>query len=457
MVINIDMIGVDMDKFIIEQSDENIMPLGGLPLAGYLLEITNLENRFNKVPIKGLKNTTKLENFEVMTSYLGLLLQGKNDFQNIEEYRGDIFFSEALGINKVPSASRLRQRLDMMPIIMTEIIKEESCKLLNKNKVKLGTCIDEFIPLDIDVSPFDNSNSQKEEIGYTYKKFMGYAPIFAYVGQDEGYLVNLELRNGKQHCQKNTPEFLKKSIQYTKKITESPICVRMDSGNDSSDNIDICLKANVDFIIKKNLRRENRRRVYQKALIEAERGNAIKREAREGKYYIYGKTTSAPGDLDKEIDLAYKVTVRSITRDGQFTVIPEIEVEMFWTSMDYSSEEIVELYHKHATSEQFHSELKTDMDLERLPSGKFKTNDLILHIGLLAYNILKIIGQNTIGNPHVPIRKNVKRRRIKTVIRDMILSAAKFVKHSRQKFIKFGKHNKWFAVINDLYQEIIPC
>ena len=151
------------------------------------------------------------------------------------------------------------------------------------------------------------------------------------------------------------------------------------------------------------------------------------------------------------------MTVRSITRDGQFTVIPEIEVEMFWTSMDYSSEEIVELYHKHATSEQFHSELKTDMDLERLPSGKFKTNDLILHIGLLAYNILKIIGQNTIGNPHVPIRKNVKRRRIKTVIRDMILSAAKFVRHSRRKFIKFGKHNKWFAVINNLYQEIIPC
>jgi len=145
-------------------------------------------------------------------------LQGKNDFQNIEEYRGDIFFSEALGINKVPSASRLRQRLDMIPITATKIIKEESCKLLNKNKVKLGTCIDEFIPLDIDVSPFDNSNSQKEEIGYTYKKFMGYAPIFAYVGQDEGYLVNLELRNGKQHCQKNTPEFLKKVFSIQKKL-----------------------------------------------------------------------------------------------------------------------------------------------------------------------------------------------------------------------------------------------
>ena len=35
----------------------------------------------------------------------------------------------------------------------------------------------------------------------TAKGFDGYAPIMAYIG-DEGYLVNTELREGKQHCQK---------------------------------------------------------------------------------------------------------------------------------------------------------------------------------------------------------------------------------------------------------------
>ena len=39
------------------------------------------------------------------------------------------------------------------------------------------------------------------------------------------------------------------------------------------------------------------------------------------------------------------------------------------------------LYRQHATSEQFHSEFKTD--LERLPSGKFPTNDLVMHLGVL--------------------------------------------------------------------------
>lgn len=44
----------------------------------------------------------------------------------------------------------------------------------------------------------------------TYKRTDGFAPIFGYIGR-KGYLSNLELREGKQHCQKNTPEFLNHS------------------------------------------------------------------------------------------------------------------------------------------------------------------------------------------------------------------------------------------------------
>ena len=40
-------------------------------------------------------------------------------------------------------------------------------------------------------------------------------------------------------------------------------------------------------------------------------------------------------------------------------------------------------------------EVKTDMDPERLPSGKFATNALILELGMIAYNILRMIGQGT--------------------------------------------------------------
>ena len=60
---------------------------------------------------------------------------------------------------------------------------------------------------------------------------------------------------------------------------------------------------------------------------------------------------------------------------------------------------VIALYADHATHEQFHAEIKTDLDLERLPCRKFATNDLLLTLGALAYNILRMIGQKTLQGP----------------------------------------------------------
>ena len=55
-----------------------------------------------------------------------------------------------------------------------------------------------LVPLDIDVTAFDNSKLHKEGISRTYKNFDGYAPIMAYI-RTEGYGCNFELREGSQH------------------------------------------------------------------------------------------------------------------------------------------------------------------------------------------------------------------------------------------------------------------
>lgn len=56
--------------------------------------------------------------------------------------------------------------------------------------------------------------------------------FFAYIGT-EGYLCNAELREGKQHCQSGTPEFLSETISAAKQMTDKPLLFRMDSGNDA--------------------------------------------------------------------------------------------------------------------------------------------------------------------------------------------------------------------------------
>ncbi len=56
---------------------------------------------------------------------------------------------------------------------------------------------------------------------------------------------------------------------------------------------------------------------------------------------------------------------------------------------------------------------KSDMDLERWPSGKFNTNYLICSLAAVTMNILRLMGQNALQSQDSPVRHPAKRRRIK--------------------------------------------
>ena len=62
----------------------------------------------------------------------------------------------------------------------------------------------------------------------------------------------------RQHCQNGTPDFLKETLGIVRQITTDSILLRMDSGNDSQDNLDLSIEyPNTEFIVKRNLRRES--------------------------------------------------------------------------------------------------------------------------------------------------------------------------------------------------------
>ncbi|MER2080594.1 MAG: hypothetical protein ABS876_03625 [Ruminococcus sp.] len=83
--------------------------------------------------------------------------------------------------------------------------------------------------------------------------------------------------------------------------------------------------------------------------------------------------------------IVYEIVERTSAPDGQIFLIPEYELKMYWTNLVDSNDEIIKLYHTHGECEQFHSEIKTDMGVERLPSGKLDTNELTL----IAYYFLR--------------------------------------------------------------------
>ena len=65
----------------------------------------------------------------------------------------------------------------------------------------------------------------------------------------------MELREGSQYCQNHTPEFLRQTLGLSHKLTDRQLLIRMDSGNDSAENMGILIEDGSWFIVKRNMYR----------------------------------------------------------------------------------------------------------------------------------------------------------------------------------------------------------
>ena len=437
-------------NIIVEFTNERIIPAGGLSVVGALLGKSDFVKKLNRMDVTKKRSQHQIKNGDILLTYLGMLCMGKPYFEAVHEMDDDKeFYKAALGITRnIPSEETLRQRMDDIGDSLRQTILEENIALLLANDIKPTALENGYVPVDIDVTPMDNSKSKKEGVSRTYKGFDGYAPMMAYIGT-EGYAINFELREGKQHCQKGTVEFLQETIELCKKLTDQPLLIRLDSGNDSIDNVVVLMDSGCYFIIKRNLRRESKEDWFDMAKQFCKNIE----NPRDGKTVYKGSDwkTVTSKQFDKEFTLraGYEITERTIDKNGQFYLIPDIEVETWWTNLGVDDQEIINLYHAHGECEQFHSEIKTDMDLERLPSGKFNTNALILELAIMAYNILRMIGQGTIGGRAPRQKRDVKRRRLHTVISNLIMMACHITSHARQLIMGLGKSNVWRHIFAD--------
>lgn len=118
-------------------------------------------------------------------------------------------------------------------------------------------------------------------------------------------------------------------------------------------------------------------------------------------------------------------------------------------------QEVIDLYKDHATHEQFHAEFKTDLDLERLPSGKFETNYLVCAMAALAMNILRLMGQNALLSKDAPLRHAAKRRRMKTVLQELMFKAARMIRHAGQWVLGLGANDSAYTVFERLYGQLV--
>ena len=433
-----------MKRIRVELSNERLITPSGLTLVGAALGKSDLVKRSNHMAVDKKRSQPQIKNGDILLTYIGLLCQGKTSFDSVREFHEDPdYFKAALGISyAIPSAETLRQRMDAIGSSLREDILQANITMFKTIGVEPTALENGHVPLDMDVTPFDNSKTSKEGVSRTYKGFDGYAPMMAYIGT-EGFLVDTELREGKQHSQKGTPAFLRQTLTLARQLTSKPLLVRMDSGNDAAENLGILIEDGSWFVIKRNLRAAEKKEEWLEKVQDCCKDI---RNPRDGKTVYVGSSwkdvpykTSSGEKKTICMRIVYEIIERTIDKHGQFLFPADIEVNTFWTNLGCSDDEVIDLYHAHGESEQYHSEIKTDMDVERLPSGKFDTNELVLELTVLAYNILRIIGQLSLKSSRSPKTKRpVKRRRIRTVISNLILIAGHVTEHARQVVLALG-------------------
>lgn len=452
-----------MRRIEVKQLDYDLTPVGGLALVGHYLKAlgpqwTALERA---LPVRA-----GVSNSDVLRSYLGLLAQGKSDFDAVENYRGDKFFKESLGIGLLPSSPTLRQRLDGQAQALFEHVPGMIERLLGSQRPDYGVLPCGWLPLDVDTFAMDNGGTRKEGVGRTYAGVDGYCPLAAYLGA-HGFCLELALRPGVQHSARETDFNLERVIPMAQRLSaggpKAPILERLDAGFDSvalMRSIEACNQAGqpqVDWLIKWNPRSVDRAALLARLDVDA---NTQWHQPREGKRVTVWEEALQIEDISRPLRRVLRLVERTIDRHGQQLIVPEIDLEGWSTSLSaepFNAEKIIALYADHGTHEQFHAEFKTDLDLERLPSGKFDTNYLVCQLAALAMDILRLMGQRGLLGPDAPVRHAAKRRRIKTVIQELIYRAGRIIESGRRLILGLGANDRAAQAFERLNGELFAA
>jgi len=434
------------------QCSEEINSNGGLSIVSRRLDENLALGYWND--LQPASANSRYEIVQIIRSMVGLMALGYSDYAAIAKVADDRLFRMVAGGN-VPSEATFRQRMDAIAAGEKWQSVLDACVVEDLRKIKLTSLtVDghEMIPLDIDVSVLVDTASHKEGIGITYHKVKGYAPIFCYAGR-EGYMVANELREGTQHSEKGAVLFLKRcvGIMLAAGYHAEKLLVRVDSGHDAGDFIAALTELGVHYIVKRNLRKES-----PEQILDTIRSSADQLKNRPGKITYTGfRSDKIPvGMTQYHGFIAVRAVERTITADGQRQLIPLVKTDCWWTNLIGSVEQCVALYEDHGTSEQFHSELKSDMGIELLPSGKMKTNALVLGLTTLAFNCLRFIGQAALQLASAKTKKSTvtpMRYRLRTVLLDFIKVGCKLVSHAHRMFIKFGRHCIVFRQLKEIY------
>ncbi|MGG3422241.1 transposase [Heyndrickxia faecalis] len=357
-----------MKNLRIEQTNEMILDKFGMGIVEFLISQTHLASRLNSAKSETIKRNPGYSNGDIAKAYIGLLCLGKNKFAEIEPLRSDYDFRPFLKLERVPSPAVLEHRLDEAALSeeWKQIILEESLHLLRKAGAPINPVTIQgksFIPVDV-------------------------AMPFAFIGK-EGYCLSFGQETSV-------------SVRAAEQLAEGAFLWRLEA-KEGSEIAAKLLDLNIDFVMKLQ--------TDASTWVETARKHGTCSSEREGKNVYFGSVaeTNTTAGAKKPAYYVFKLIETTIDKNGQILLIPEYEADVYMTTLDIPPEAVPRLYDEHRkVCKSLRREFMSDLGFKQLPSRNQKTNELALHFGIYAYNLLRFAGQG-----------KARLKRIRETIRDL--------------------------------------
>jgi hypothetical protein len=165
---------------------------------------------------------------------------------------------------------------------------------------------------------------------------------------------------------------------------------------------------------------------------------------RDGSTIYYASVTRDVriGKQERTIRIVVVARERLWDENNQLLIEPEVRIETYWTNLPSAELQVEKVYHMQGTMEQYHAELKSDMGVERLPSGKFHANMMTLLFSMIAFNLLRRVGMTLLRSEKTPGKRG-RRLRLRTVLQSVMYMAGLFVNPGGYVKLRISSKHAW--------------
>lgn len=370
---------------------------------------------------------------DILRCLAGLISIGKVGFDHVRQVNHDEFFAKAMDISRMPSEATLRHRFEDMSLDRRVHESLPGCTVQMLRRVDFKPHLINIpglvaVRIDTDSTILDNSDTKKEGVEKTYNGVSGYAPVCSFL--EGGIIVGAMLSPGNRHpLHEGALDYHEGVRQRVRKMVKAHLLWVDDAAFDDARLMAARHKAGDGFITRHNLRKE-----APEVLIKLAKQEGRAHSPRPGKVIFTGSTFREREGFGR-IRLVYEVTERT-SKNGQGLLIPEYKVFSVWTNEEKLSDaDVLRLYRDRGTCEQYFAEIKTELDLERLPSGKYAVNELFFQLGALVNNMLRVVGEALLDTGIIGLKK-ATRRRLRTVMQGIMYLCGRLVQHARRVVVK---------------------